>query len=169
LFYIEIRKINFVKEYRLVALGGTFDIIHLGHLEMLRKSFELGQSVIIGVTSDNFAKTRLNKKIRHFYDLRVKNVIENDLGINANNYRISKLDDDYGPLTKSDEVDCLIVSHESEERGKRINDIRATLGLPPITIVTIKMVLAEDGLPISSSRIRRNEIDEKGNFKCIKR
>ncbi|MDQ4073301.1 MAG: pantetheine-phosphate adenylyltransferase [Thermoproteota archaeon] len=120
-----------MKEYRLVAVGGTFDILHLGHLELLRKSFELGQSVIIGVTSDNFVKTKLNKKIQNFYDLRVKNlqdVIEKDLGISSSNYRISQLDDDYGPLIKSDKVDCLVVSHETAARGKRINDIRAKLG-----------------------------------------
>jgi len=36
------------------------------------------------------------------------------------------------------------------------------LGLPAVDVISVKMVLAEDGLPISSSRIRSNYIDENG-------
>ncbi len=51
---------------------------------------------------------------------------------------------------------------ETEEKGKTINPLRTKLGLPLIDIVSVKMILAEDGLPISSSRIRSNEIDVNG-------
>jgi pantetheine-phosphate adenylyltransferase len=43
-----------------------------------------------------------------------------------------------------------------------INPVRIKLGLPSVEIYTVKLVLADDGLPISSSRIRSNEIDENG-------
>jgi phosphopantetheine adenylyltransferase len=38
------------------------------------------------------------------------------------------------------------------------------MGLPTIDIISVDLKLAKDGLPISSSRIRANEIDEMGNI-----
>jgi pantetheine-phosphate adenylyltransferase len=63
----------------------------------------------------------------------------------------------------SNNIDCLVVSNETEEKGKTINSLRTKLGLPLINIVSVKMILAEDGLPISSSRIRSNVIDVNGS------
>ena len=42
-------------EFNLVALGGTFDIIHSGHIALLDKGFSISEKVIIGLTSDSFA------------------------------------------------------------------------------------------------------------------
>ncbi|MFI5421053.1 MAG: adenylyltransferase/cytidyltransferase family protein, partial [Nitrososphaerales archaeon] len=41
--------------YRCIALGGTFDHIHKGHVELLDRAFETAESVFIGLTSDTFA------------------------------------------------------------------------------------------------------------------
>jgi phosphopantetheine adenylyltransferase len=38
------------------------------------------------------------------------------------------------------------------------------MGLPTIDIVSVELKLAQDGLPISSSRIRAKEIDQMGNI-----
>ena len=48
-------------KYDLVALGGTFEIIHKGHLELLRKAFSISSNVIIGLTSDDFAEKKRKK------------------------------------------------------------------------------------------------------------
>jgi pantetheine-phosphate adenylyltransferase len=85
----------------------------------------------------------------------------------VNNYEIIKLNDVYGPLMISDKIDCLVVSSETEKKGKTINQYRVNLGLPAIDIVIVKLVLAEDGIPISSTRIRSFEIDRDG-FKINK-
>jgi pantetheine-phosphate adenylyltransferase len=153
-----------LKKYNQVALGGTFDIIHRGHVELLKESFKVGHFVIIGVTSDEFVGSILKKKIKNHYNIRVQNIkktIEKEIG--SNNYQITKLDDHFGPAMTSNNIDCLVVSDETEEKGKKINPLRIKLGLPLIDIVHVKMVLAEDGLPISSSRIRSNEIDVNGS------
>jgi len=47
--------------FDLVALGGTFDLIHKGHLELLKKAFSISSKSIIGLTSDEMA-TRAGKK-----------------------------------------------------------------------------------------------------------
>lgn len=149
-------------------MGGTFDILHRGHLELLRKSFEIGLFVIIGVTSDEFVRAKLNKRIVNPYLVRVQNlrdILQKEIKIS--NYEITKLNDSFGPLMFSGDVDCLVVSSETEEKGKTINRLRVELGLPAIDVVLVKLVLAEDGIPISSSRIRSNEIDENG-FKTKK-
>src|SRR5436309_13567244 len=46
--------------YRAVAVGGTFDILHIGHEKLLAKAFELGELVFVGVTGDHLVP-RLNK------------------------------------------------------------------------------------------------------------
>jgi pantetheine-phosphate adenylyltransferase len=152
-----------LKKYKQVVLGGTFDILHLGHLELFRKSFEIGCFVVIGITSDEFACNRLNKRIKNSYPVRVQNLkkfIEKEIGFG--NYKVTKLEDNFGPLMISSQIDCLVVSSETEERGNTINHTRLKLGLPAVDVIPVKMILAEDGFPISSSRIRSNDIDENG-------
>ena len=146
-----------------MATGGTFDILHLGHLDLLKKSFEVGSFVVIGLTSDNFARSTLNKDLRNSFESRYEN-LRNFIrdNIKSTSYEISKLEEEFGPLMFSDNIDCLVVSSETSIKGEKINNIRADKGLLPIEIVLVNMRLAQDGNPISSTRIRHKEIDPTG-------
>jgi pantetheine-phosphate adenylyltransferase len=154
------------QKFKVVATGGTFDEIHIGHLALLSKAFELGKKVIIGVSSDEFAESVKGKgKITHSYQQRVASlrlVIQRNFG--HVNYEISKLTTSYGPTVISDEVDALIASSETSKSGSEINEIRSKKGLKPLAIVTVDLVRAEDGNPISSSRIRTGQIDPQGKL-----
>ena len=56
-----------MKKYTKVCLGGTFDRIHIGHERLLKIAFEVGEEVIIGLTSDTRAKRgRVNEKLSSF-------------------------------------------------------------------------------------------------------
>ena len=79
-------------------------------------------------------------------------------------YEITTLEDVFGPLMFSEKVDCMVASTETSYKGKQVNEIRTRMGLPTIDIVSVELKLAQDGLPISSSRIRANEIDQMGNI-----
>ncbi|MCK5414405.1 MAG: adenylyltransferase/cytidyltransferase family protein, partial [Thermoplasmata archaeon] len=48
-----------------VAVGGTFEIIHIGHRALLAKAFAVavGDEVLIGLTSDHLAKSTRGRMV----------------------------------------------------------------------------------------------------------
>lgn len=44
---------NFFKEERIVFIGGVWDLFHVGHLNILERSKELGEILIVGILTDN--------------------------------------------------------------------------------------------------------------------
>ncbi len=151
--------------FRRVATGGTFDHIHAGHRRLLEKSFEVGDEVVIGLTSDEFVE-RVGKKTEHNYDWR-----EADLrrflkqNFPGRRYVIAKLYDYFGPGIVDGGVQALVASPETASRLELANRLRAEKGFPPLALVTIRWVSAEDGKPISSTRIRKGEVDVEGRLR----
>nr|MDQ3719065.1 cytidyltransferase [Thermoproteota archaeon] len=74
------------------------------------------------------------------------------------------LDDVYGPTVIYGDVEAIVSSSETAIKGDLINDIRSRNGLKPLNIIIINMIRAEDGYPISSTRIRNGEIDSFGKL-----
>jgi pantetheine-phosphate adenylyltransferase len=147
-----------------VCLGGTFYPLHKGHKTLLRKAFQTAGStgsVFIGVTSASMAKKK--KEIASFEKrkqsieqfLTEENVVTQTI--------IQPLSNKYGPTLKED-FDAIVVSPETQPTAEEINRKRKFLGKKPLQIIVIPFVLSEDEKPISSSRIRRKEIDEKGTI-----
>lgn len=145
-----------------MATGGTFDHIHKGHLALLAKNFEVGERVVIGVTSDSFA-AKEGKKPDQSYRERVRE-LEKALHeeFPGRNYLIAKLDDYFGPGIAAPEVEAIVVSRETAARVPIANALRAKKGFPPLEVVVVDYVLAYDSAPISSTRIRKGEIDTEG-------
>ena len=156
-----------MSQFSLVAMGGTFDIIHRGHITLLSNAFEISDKVIIGLTSDEFAKKR-GKTVINNYETRLANLTETIFKEFPNSsFQISKLDNDFGPAVLEPEVQALVVSDETSSQGDVLNDLRAQKNLSPVEVVTVPMHLAKDGSRISTTRIKNSEIDSEGNLLSV--
>ena len=56
----------------------------------------------------------------------------------------------------------LVVSEETKGAAGEINDTRARRGLPPLSVCVVPLVMAQDGILISSRRISQGLIDRNG-------
>ena len=148
-----------------VAVGGTFDEFHKGHRALLKKAFEVGDRVLIGLCSDDFVeKLKKPHKIAPYEKrledlkrfLRKRAVLERA--------EIIPLNDPYGVTVSKNRLDAIVVSKETEPRAHEINEKRRSRGLPPLKVFVINMILAEDYFPISSTRIWLEEIDREGHL-----
>ena len=151
-------------EYNLVALGGTFDIIHAGHIAILDKGFSISKKVIIGLTSDELVQKK-GKKLLYDFQTRFS-TLESLLKDRFPNsvFEIAKLDNDFGPAAIEGNLDALVVSEETSIKGELLNKLRLEQNQPPVSIVVVPMILAQDGNRISTTRIRNSEIDSQGNM-----
>jgi pantetheine-phosphate adenylyltransferase len=154
-----------MKKFKSVAVGGTFDELHRGHESLLSKAFEVGEKIVIGLSSDAFVSKMGKPHITATYAERLKELqafLEKSDW--ADRAEIVPLDDPYGLTVSGKGLEALVVSEETESTAGRINEIRGKAGLPPLKIVTVSMVPAENCVPISTTRIRRGEIDRNGHL-----
>jgi pantetheine-phosphate adenylyltransferase len=155
-----------LEKLNLVATGGTFDYIHIGHIKLLSTAFEISDHVIIGLTSDRFVKRyKLTSNIKNNYLRRLFNLKKYiSLNFKDANYTILKLEDEFGPVISSSQIQAIIVSEETLVKVKQINKIRISNCLEPLLVIVVEIAKSSDGKPISSTRIRNGEIDEKGQI-----
>ena len=148
------------KHYKKIAVGGTFDRFHNGHKKLLEEAFNNGEMIVIGVTSNVFGGKKgnidsCNKRIGY---------LNSFLATKHNNFHIARLDDAHGSTIHEEDFDAIVVSEETEPTAIEINEIRKNKGMNPLDIIVISFVYADDGVPISSTRIRKGEIDTKGKL-----
>ena len=155
-----------MEKLNLVATGGTFDCIHIGHIKLLSTAFDISDHVIIGLTSDRFVKRfKLNSNIKNNYLSRLFNLKKNiSLNFKDANYTIIKLEDEFGPVIHSSQIQAIVVSEETLVKVKQINEIRISNSLNPLRVIVVEIAKSSDGKPISSTRIRNGEIDDKGKI-----
>ncbi|MDW3629935.1 MAG: pantetheine-phosphate adenylyltransferase [Nitrososphaeraceae archaeon] len=155
-----------MEKLNLVATGGTFDCIHIGHIKLLSTAFDISDHVIIGLTSDRFVKRyKLNSNIKNNYLRRLFNLKKNiALNFKDVNYTIIKLEDEFGPVIHSSRIQAIVVSEETLVKVKQINEIRISNYLNPLRVIVVEIAKSSDGKPISSTRIRNGEIDDKGKI-----
>jgi cytidyltransferase-like protein len=137
-------------KFKKVAVGGTFDSLHEGHKTLIEKAFEIGEFVVIGITSNAMKKGASPYKKR-------KEAVEDFLRWKKN-FRIVKLTDTHGPAAAERDFDAIVVSDETKESAVEINRLREKRGMAHLKIVSIPLVLDKKGIPQSSSRIKRGEI-----------
>ncbi|MBN1358118.1 phosphopantetheine adenylyltransferase [Candidatus Bathyarchaeota archaeon] len=154
-----------MKKFRKAAVGGTFDELHKGHRHLLVKAFEIGENVLIGLCTDEFVKKMGKPHMTASYEARLKELQaflkKSSLSDKA---EIIPLNNPYGKTITDKCIEALVVSEETEKIAVKINQKRSEAQLPPLEIVTIRMVPAENYKPISTTRIRKGEIDREGHL-----
>lgn len=148
-----------------VAVGGTFQYMHEGHTKLIEKAFEVAGDgkVYVGLTSDEMLSKNHSIENYESRESLLQEYIEK-LQIPREKYEIQKLNDPYGPTIKED-FDFIIVSPETYPVALEINRLREEKGLKPLKIEYVEYVMAEDGIPISTTRIAKGEIDRHGRLK----
>jgi len=148
---------------RSVCMGGTFDVIHLGHRVLLEKALDIADFVIIGLTTDKRARQGREKIDINPY-LQRELYLQNWLKENgfSNRVEIVPLDDNWGPAAVESKIEGIVVSKEKEDIAHKLNRFRNEKSIPEIEVIVVPMVKAYDGNRISSSRIRKKEIDLDG-------
>jgi pantetheine-phosphate adenylyltransferase len=154
------------RKSRTVGVGGTFDELHKGHRALLVKAFEVGDHVVIGMSTDEFVRTMGKPHLTASYRQRLRD-LKNFLGEPGLLQRaeIIPISDAYGGvLLSKGPIEALIVSRETEPTAVKINEKRQEIGLTPLQIIVIDMIPSENHSPISTTRIRRGEIDREGHL-----
>jgi pantetheine-phosphate adenylyltransferase len=155
---------NARKRYRVIALGGTFDHLHKGHRALLDEGFRRGDRVLIGVVSDELAKA-LGKMPDGNFNERRKAVEEYIRKKHPKaKWETFPLYEPYGPFGSDPKVEAIVVTPESLPRAESGNAARIKKGLRPVDILMVPLVLADDGVRISSTRVRKREIDIEGHL-----
>jgi len=151
------------RRYKLVALGGTFDVLHAGHRHLLSEAFKLGDMVLIGVTSDQLVAT-LHKKHRvRPFSRRVRDLRRFlKTQRRSSRARVTMLREPYGPAARRKNLEALVVSKGTLASGRRLNRLRRQNNLRRLDLHVIDLLRAVDGKPISTTRVRNGEIDLQG-------
>lgn len=107
---------------------GTFDLLHFGHIEILRRAKALGDYLVVAVSTDEFNAIK-NKKAYHDYATR-KKMLEAvryvDLVIPEKNWG-QKRDD-----VKKYEIDTVVMGNdwEGNENFEKLKDLCEVVYLP---------------------------------------
>jgi pantetheine-phosphate adenylyltransferase len=148
-------------EYDTVILGGTFDKFHVGHEAFLDKAFKSAKKVLIGITTPHMLKKIVFQNSIQSYERR-KKTVEEFAKKYGKKFEIFPIEDIFGPSTELKDLDAIIATEETNHTCERINSIRKRKGLKPLKIIHVPYVYSDDCRIISSSRIRKREIDRQG-------
>jgi pantetheine-phosphate adenylyltransferase len=151
------------RPYKLVALGGTFDVLHAGHRHLLSEAFKLGDVVLIGVTNDQLVLTLHKKHQVRSFSSRVRDLnrfLKTRCWVSR--ARVTALHEPYGPAARRKKLQALVVSKSTLASARRLNRLRRQNGLQPLDLFVVDLLKAADGKPISTTRVRNGEIDIQG-------
>lgn len=143
-----------------LIVGGSWDHFHSGHRYILEAAAERSERIDVGISSDEMLREKLGHKPKHEFQERKENV-ENFLeSLGVEEFRTIELNGIYGNAVE--EGDVLIVTPETEENGRKINARREEIDREKLELEVVKKLEASDGEVISSTRIRKREIDQNG-------
>ena len=110
-----------------VITYGTYDLLHYGHINLLKRAKELGDYLIVGVTADDFDKRRGKINVQQSLTERIENVRKTGLAdeIIVEEYEGQKIDD-----IKNYNVDIFTVGSDWEGKFDYLNEYCKVVYLP---------------------------------------
>ena len=123
-----------------VITYGTFDLFHFGHLEILRRAKELGEYLLVAVSTDEFNENK-DKKCVYPFEHRtniVKAIKYVDEVIPENNWSQKRHD-----ILKN-EIDIFTMGNDWEGKFNDLTDICKVIYLPRtpnISTTKIKLII----------------------------
>lgn len=155
-----------INSYNHLILGGTFDHFHAGHELFLKEAILLAErQITIGVTKSELYQSKGLSQTIDTYSEREKNIRDFVAKNKKKNQKILMIpiSDIYGTSLTDVTIDGIIVTQETVRGAEQINKKRKETGMKPLDVIQVPLVIAEDGLPISSFRIRYGDIDRNGS------
>ena len=119
---------------------GTYDLLHQGHVNLLRRAKELGDYLIVGVTSDSFDRGRGKLNVRN-------NVLERVEAVKATGYADEVIIEDYVGQKIDDiqkyNVDIFAIGSDWEGKFDYLNEFTKVVYLPRTEGISSTMLRAE--------------------------
>lgn len=123
-----------------VITYGTYDLLHQGHINLLKRAKELGDYLIVGVTNDNFDKDRGKLNVRNNVLERVEAVKSTGLAdqIVIEDYVGQKIDD-----IQKYNVDVFAIGSDWEGKFDYLKEFCDVVYLPRTEGISSTMLRAE--------------------------
>ena len=123
-----------------VITYGTYDLLHQGHINLLRRARELGDYLIVGVTSDSFDRGRGKLNVRN-------NVLERVEAVKVTGYADEVIIEDYVGQKIDDiqkyNVDIFAIGSDWEGKFDYLNEFVKVVYLPRTEGISSTMLRAE--------------------------
>lgn len=141
--------------YRRVALGGTFSLLHAGHRHLIQLALSVAKEVVVGVTSDEFARKLGKKHPIEPYEVRALRIIRYCLRKARKGQRVivTPIDDIEGPAGRDPAIEAIIATEETLVNALRVALRRVERGMRPLDVVVVEPLLGPDGEPLSSTKV----------------
>lgn len=128
-----------------VITYGTYDLLHQGHINLLRRAKELGDYLIVGVTSDSFDRGRGKLNVRN-------NVLERVEAVKATGYADEVIIEDYVGQKIDDiqkyNVDIFAIGSDWEGLFDYLNEYTKVVYLPRTEGISSTMLRAETTIDV---------------------
>ena len=131
------------RKFKTVLTYGTFDLLHYGHLEILRKASLLGDKLIVGISTDKFNKLK-GKNCILPYKKRMELLESLDYVhkvIPEDNWTQKETD------IKENNIDILVMGNDWEGKFDDLNEFCKVIYFPRTTGIStskLKTILKED-------------------------